>query len=351
MLTIKFLKAAHGDSIAITIGEASNSYRILVDGGPKECFVKQSGPKTKFGPLKELLDLCNSKNTKIDLTVLTHVDDDHIGGLLAAVQYPQYRPLLFNKLLFNSGKIILKEFGGEANERLNAKVKIYESGLTSISQGVDFDEIMTGINLDRRACVSGDRFCVPGGEITILSPERAQLQDLLTKWNDEAPSSLTSTKENDYNFSIAELAQNDVFKEDGSVTNASSIAFLLRTKTASVLLLGDALPSTICRTLTSFGYSTSKPLKVDLCKLSHHASKANTNSELLGIIDCNKYVVSTNGLRHNLPNKATFARILNLNPNSELLFIYPELIKKVFSQNEIEKYGERLQVVNGEIVL
>ena len=248
--------------------------------------------------------------------------------------------------------MISNELGGTVPALLNAKVQLHADKLTSISQAVDLDEILTdNYKCHRKLCVAGDVIEVPGGRLTILSPERKQLQDLLQKWKDEAPDSLTSATDKDYVVPLERLANEDKFCEDGSVNNASSIAFLLETKSASALFLGDALPTTVCRSLCSLGYSVESPLKVDICKLSHHGSKANTSPELLTLVNSKQFVVTTNGARHGLPNKATFARILKSQPDSEILFTYPNLIKEIFLVEEIGLHANKLVAAEEEITL
>jgi len=43
---------------------------------------KGKNGKPEYGELKDAIDAIREKDEKIDLLVLTHVDDDHIGGVL-----------------------------------------------------------------------------------------------------------------------------------------------------------------------------------------------------------------------------------------------------------------------------
>jgi beta-lactamase superfamily II metal-dependent hydrolase len=103
------------------------------------------------------------------------------------------------------------------------------------------------------------------------------------------------------------------------------------------LLLGDAYPSTVVDGLKYFGFSEENPLKAEFVKVSHHGSKANTNYELLSLIDSDKFIISTNGT-HNLPNKQCLARIINSKPGVSLYFNYPDLINEIFSSEDREEF-------------
>jgi hypothetical protein len=181
------------------------------------------------------------------------------------------------------------------------------------------------------------------GEITILSPQEEQLRSLAKKWEHEESNLFTSGPSNDYGYSLDELLESDVFEEDKSVHNGSSIAFLIESGDAKALFLGDAHAPTICTSLRNLGYSEEEPLTVGLCKLSHHGSKANTSMELLSLIKSEVFIVSTNGLRHGLPNKRTIARIKAVSPNSSVLFNYPGLKERMFNTEELNDLGPFVQ--------
>ena len=52
---------------------------------------------------------------------------------------------------------------------------------------------------------------------------------------------------------------------------------------------------------TALQMQVHQPLKIDYVKVSHHGSKANTNDELLSLLDCNNFIISANGRHHGLP--------------------------------------------------
>lgn len=72
MLNIKVLKALNGDCIIISYGK-KKEHNVLIDGGQG---------KVCFRQLCRYIDSLKKESNKIDLLVLTHIDSDHIDGIL-----------------------------------------------------------------------------------------------------------------------------------------------------------------------------------------------------------------------------------------------------------------------------
>ena len=95
------------------------------------------------------------------------------------------------------------------------------------------------------------------------------------------------------------------------------------------------------------GYSKQNKLKVDIVKVSHHGSKDNTSNELLELIECNKFLISTDGKQHGHPDKEALARIICSQNNPCFIFYY-NIAHKIFSEDEISKNIFSI-VVNNEV--
>ena len=83
-MKIQLLQANYGDAIHLRVRENRNQYRnILIDGGTKDTWTfKNKNNKTEDGALKKFIKQIRDKKEFIDLLILTHIDDDHIGGVL-----------------------------------------------------------------------------------------------------------------------------------------------------------------------------------------------------------------------------------------------------------------------------
>lgn len=349
-LKVKFLQALHGDSILITNESENGTSKILIDGGPPYAFKARKPGDHRDGKLKKALDELLEANQKIDLVILTHVDDDHIGGLLRAFEHPDYLPKITKRILFNSGQLIYEHFNLPNNALNEIHGNFDANPQTSINQGISFEKFISDHQLwDRQLIKQSSTYQLSDLTLRFLSPNESALEKLLNTWTLEQTSSFTSAANTDYRFSYDELLASDSFTQDQSIPNGSSLSFILEKGDLRLAFLGDAHPNIVIEGLQKFGYTEANPLKAKLVKISHHGSKGNTNLELLKLIETDKYVVSTDGSKHGLPDKLTFARIHSINPNATILFNYPHLITDIFTKSEREKLGQRLKAADGEI--
>lgn len=72
------------------------------------------------------------------------------------------------------------------------------------------------------------------------------------------------------------------------------VLVLLLKLNKKIMFLGDSAPIIVKDKLLSIGYSSEKPIKVDLIKLTHHGSKFNICNELIEMIDCDNFIISSN---------------------------------------------------------
>lgn len=347
-MEVNFLKAFNGDCIHITYKHEDSQKNILIDGGIGKTYSYRNLKRKSqiiYGELYLLIERIRKAEEFIDLLVLTHVDDDHIAGILKWVKSDPLFSETVKKVWFNSGSIIKKEFEGDNNEDYDNELVLDESEEstdTSIGQGVKFEKIIRDNNIWKEELIQSlDKIDFFGLEVTILSPDKGNLNKLLGKWEKEKPESLDTSKKNDYSISIkTHIEQDTDFKEDTSIHNGSSIAFIIQYKDQKMLFLGDSHPSVIINSLKTLEHSSENKLDVIFTKLSHHGSKSNTSSELLELLDCNNFIISSNGDKHSLPHKRCLSRIINYRNNCKLFFNYPELIDDIFSKNDKLEYPD-----------
>lgn len=341
-MEIKFLEADHGDCIIIKVFDKENPKNILIDGGPGKTYMERDQRSGRWvdKPLKKELDKIFSEGQIVDLLILTHVDDDHIGGLLKWIGSGSFRKEQIGEVWFNSGRNIFEHFNlEEIPENLIDFDIEDEDKNTGIKQGEKFEDYLQSLDLWDKKVIKG------GGELNrfnlrfdIISPGDEQLKELLHKWDKETDSLFTAKGQNDYSSTIDELLEDDTFEEDKSVHNGSSIAFILSREGKNFLFLGDAHPSVVVKHLKALKYTYDDPLECEVVKVSHHGSKANTNSDLLRLIKSNHFVISANGKHHHLPNKRCVARILNHHPKAKISFNYSDLVNEIFEKEEREKF-------------
>ena len=115
-MKINFLKAFNGDSFWISFLENESPRNIIIDGGTGNTYKSSSNVK---GDLFKIIEKIREDKQFIDLLVLTHFDDDHIGGILRWLNKDKEAPKLIKKVWFNSGKEIAKKFEIAENKDLN----------------------------------------------------------------------------------------------------------------------------------------------------------------------------------------------------------------------------------------
>ncbi len=352
-LSFRFIQAFNGDAIFITRQQNGIFTNILIDGGPEYTF-KKHPKKPSSGPLKDILERLLSAGQTLNLVILSHVDDDHIGGLIAGFEEVGYLSENTKEIWFNSGKVLAEYFKLEPNPESEILINQQNKLETTTEQGVQLEDLIESAGINKKLFIqAGDEYIFEGFKFTLLSPSLRALEALSKRWDKEIAQNEIKKNETaratDYGTMFKELLENDHFEEDKSVTNGSSIAVLLEVDNVKALFLADAFPSIICASLRALGYNESNRLKVDFVKISHHGSKKNTSDELLSIIDTNRFIILTDGSSHGFPNKVTLARIHKRFPDAIIKFNYPELIRRIFSPDELKEITLKFDELDEEI--
>ncbi len=89
------------------------------------------------------------------------------------------------------------------------------------------------------------------------------------------------------------------------------IAFILEYDGKRVLFGADAYASVLTDGLRRYAerVGEARP-RIDLVKLSHHGSNANISMDMLGLIDCRRWLISTNGDNFAHPDDAAIAKVI-----------------------------------------
>lgn len=280
-LKIKFLSVGCADSILISYQNTDNQpCHIILDGGEKD----------NFQLLKQELDSL----PYVNLLVITHIHNDHIGGLSQLVNDATFCKKGFIKSCW-----------------FNAYTKIQhplqQSGHIGVKEGILLRDDLTqrlGIDLPF-VTTQTPHLDLHSAKLTVLSPDFKSLEKMLAHWQIHEP---IGTRQSDYDRTIEELAKKKQPRFDNSTVNRSSIAFLFEYEAVKILLLADSHPSVVEASLRALKYSEVNKLKVDYMKVAHHGSKYNTSSELLNLIECRQFIFTADGLSN--PDKVVLARII-----------------------------------------
>ena len=301
-VTLKFFKAGCGDAISIkhTKNETLVEHHLLIDAGFNSTY-----PNTLKPEIQSIVD----SGKQADLYILTHTDRDHINGLFNAIH--QFGTSWASNFWFNHSPIEPMYY--PPDEEVNVGIR----------QGIELRNLLQDKGVLANNTVTTDTSISLGDALlTVLSPDKAQYSKWLDLWKEQerefqakeaSGEQVAAKKLPDYGLPLSTFATAN-FKEDNSFANRSSIAILYQVGNFTAILTGDAHPSVLCESIRNLGYDEKNPLPVDILKLSHHGSAGSTSDELLRLISCQNYVISTNGMCYNLPNKQTLARILH-SPN------------------------------------
>ncbi len=307
-MKIFFYQAECGDAARIRYaGDDGKIHNILIDSGYERSFTHV---------LRQQISEIYDKEEPIDLWIVSHIHDDHIGGVvryISSVKIGEFTDHV-NEWFYNvpRPKTLFKKM-----ERPDAV-----SQIKSIDQGDLLSDYLFSVDKLRDFdVVSGTEMQSYNGlTIAILSPTPKKLSQLREKYKlpgtplerSEDNSLSVASKSRGYDYATKLQDFNlDLWKEDDSVENGSSISVLTTLDNKNILWLADSHPSDVVASLQKLGYTIENRIKCECVKVTHHGSKGNNSNALYDLIDCENYMISVNGEnRHYLPTKEAISRIL-----------------------------------------
>ncbi|MEW2399373.1 hypothetical protein [Streptomyces sp. NPDC046862] len=310
MIRFTMMPGEDGDCLLLQYGDDTFVHRVLVDGG-------RTGTYPRVKPTLAALD------GLVDVLVVTHVDQDHILGVLALMADPD-RPVEFGDVWFNGFDHLLdtEGFGAQDGEKLTSTLLTGQAPWNDAFGG-------RGVEVGRPLGWFDD-----GSTLDVLSPDRGQLERLAPVWVKEcARHGLIPGRDPDElppvpgfeqfgGVDVDQLAASP-FKPDTSKTNLTSIGLLFEYEGRRLVLTGDADDRRLVASLRPRAEAEGGRLHVDALKVAHHGSGHNLSNELLGLLDCDRYLISTSGARHAHPDDIAMARILKHGGSEkEIVFNY-----------------------------
>lgn len=262
MVKVFAYNAGKGDCVRVYFADTHN---IFIDTGV-----------TRFaGRLKELCYKIRAAGQTLDVLILTHVDDDHIGGLLSLLRIGWQCP--FREVRMNHTGV-----KGAENTCLSTQQndEVYNR---LIEQGIAVLPLLAG---------------------TELHIDSATIQAIWPNQIMEETRSINTplARKNDYGFSFIELAGAHIDKTDRSINNKNSVVLIFEYEGHRLLFLGDAWAEDI---ITALGKGMQR---FDMVKLSHHGAVGNLTEEFRNHICCDNYLICTDGIMH--PDKQTIAKLI-----------------------------------------
>lgn len=297
MLNLHAIQAEFGDSFILEYGKKTSPRYILIDGGPKGVYDNY---------LKsEIEKIVRTRN--LDLVILSHVDDDHVVGLVDLFadiddQIVNHDPkaITVGGLWHNSFRDTIDTDGGIESQiktmLANSSLASTMSTTNNIVLGVEGGRKLTilakklGIKINDEfggKNIIADDIAGPitfnGLKVTIVGPTNSNLVNLKKKWAEWI-------KKNPKKIAKDPLV---AAKADGSVPNLSSIMVLVEFDGKTILLTGDGRGDHLLQGLDRAGLlDNSGKIHVDVLKVQHHGSNRNSNEKFFDKVTASQYVIS-----------------------------------------------------------
>lgn len=327
---LEALPAHKGDCLLLHFGADDDPKLIVIDGGPSSTYRPHLRPR--LVELRAERNLSDERPLPIHLLMVSHIDDDHIKGILELTaelrnQKDSAQPLLYDirRIWHNTFDDIIKTTPEELQSSITSKFGAASSAdvvlakspnlshdaamvLVSVPQGRQLREDIVFLDLHLNApfpsLVMQDganpaaHFLLEGHlKITTIGPMQPQLAALQAahdKWLQDNGKARDAPE--------AALAA----FSDRSVPNLSSIVIQVEQDGQTMLLTGDARGDHILTGLRAAGLLADGGIyEVDVLKAPHHGSDNNVDDSFFEQVRATHYVFSGDG-KHGNPEREMF---------------------------------------------
>jgi len=361
--TLDVRRARKGDCLVLHYGSPDDPGLALIDGGPANVY--QPHLKPRLAEIRKMRELDPDTPLTVDMLMVSHIDDDHICGVLEltkelveAKDAQQPLPLkikgvwhnTFDDIIGNNPKELLasvtSSFGtaslsGDVDvEGLNpdaAKV------LASVDQGFRLRDDSKALGLRINPQLKGQLVLAKakakkvdmgrGLSLTIVGPMNDEVKALQKAHDDFLKKKKTKKGE----ASLAAFT-------DTSVPNLSSLVVLAEVGKKRILFTGDARGDKVLEGLELVGLlkkDGKSKIKVDVLKCPHHGSDRNIDPIFFRRIPADHYIFSGNG-QHGNPERATLQMLLDERGDEKFTIhlTYPIPDIDVERKAEAKKHGK-----------
>lgn len=337
---IQTFPVGSGDCITLLLKNGDKEMHIMVDCG-------------RYKP--EVDDYVkNEFHGHIDYLIVTHIDNDHIKGLIEMLSSKP--DLTINHIFYNCYQRTSDDLQ-EWDERMVENMKNVYHHLPVVIDMLDqkinaetskslAELILENENWKRawrREYITDESSMVDLGDemgrMIFLSPNKEALDTLDKKYRLLFWKTLYKPKKLDYDkeetiyeslMRIMEQEDYEGFDEEPvsskvldenalklyadekmkvlSPANEASIAFIWEHEGHRILFMGDANPDQVVKKIGDVYKDTPKPVLFDAIKISHHGSAHSTSKELVSIADSERYFVT--GGANARPSYQALSRII-----------------------------------------
>lgn len=347
LLSLDVLPARKGDCLILHYGSKDDPGLILIDGGPSQVYKPHLKPRLER--IRQARSVKDNDSLPVDILMVSHIDDDHIKGLLemtnelinAGRQRPPL-PVRAMSVWHNSLDEIIQNASGDlvaaVTEQFGAASLAGESDtdgldetaamvLSSVAQGLQLRDNVRMLEwpvnaefdgaLVRAQEQSNSLTLDRGLNFTIVGPMEPELEALQEEYREFVKEREGDRKRDGMLASFT----------DNSIPNLSSIVVYAELGGKTILLTGDARGDKILEGLEMVGLlkpDSDEKLHVDILKVPHHGSDRNMEPIFFRRVTADHYVFSGNG-EHGNPERCTLEMLLNERSEDKfsIHFTYP----------------------------
>jgi beta-lactamase superfamily II metal-dependent hydrolase len=362
-MKLHVIQAEYGDCFVLSSEMGKKSTTILIDGGPYQTFEKHLKPALQKLP----------KNGKLDLVVLSHIDNDHIIGLVdlfgqikdqrekglhELVKITKLWHNSFNYLLqtdedpnsFFKKSILSMNFDSE-EEKKKMENSIPSIIMTGFQQASDLSSFANSLKIpinpefDKLIMEENALKTIKFNDITfhILGPSKKNLDKLRKEW----------AEWHDKNILDQKLVFDLIHILDKSIPNLSSIMLLAASHDKNILFTGDGSADDVINALSEGSMLDNQgKFHVDVLKVPHHGSDRNVTPDFFNTVTADYYVISANG-RDDNPSVNTLKWIIeSVNKTKKpKTFVFTNStpnIEQILKQYDQNKYNYKCIFLKGK---
>jgi len=333
LFTLEAVRAEAGDCLLLLYGNPKKPRIIVIDGGPTKAVYRRL--RDRLDELRDAAGLTDDeKPLPIELLMVSHIDDDHIDGILhltrQLIDEGGDKSYKLKSMWHNSFDDVIGNSADELQSAATSDVEAASAGgnffdqdlvqhdtalvLASVNQGRELRDNARLLGLsppllmakaDEKPKNFGD-----GLTLRVVGPLRKQVEALQKEWEKK----LKELKE-EGKLPEAEAAS----FSDKSAANLASIVVIAEAEGKTMLLTGDARADFLMEALREQELvDDNDRLHVYLFKLPHHGSNRNVERSTFSSITADEYVISGDG-HHGNPDVDTFNMLFGGREDAGLL--------------------------------
>lgn len=342
IFSLDVIRARKGDCLIMHYGSKDDPHMVMIDGGPSGVYTPHLRPRIER--IRGDRGLGDNDSLPVDAVMVSHVDDDHIRGIIdltgelrESMDAQQPQLLQIFGLWHNSFENLINNTPRELTDAISKKVPTasVEDGalpddvtldnddedeetitstlkvLASIQQGAQLRRNAERLDLPLNPAFDGKLVFAEGENsvpmdngltFTVVGPMLPELRALHKKHQEWL-------KDLDEQGKTAEDAL--AAYVDKSVPNLSSLVVLAEVEGATILLTGDARGDKILKGLELVRLmDQGGKMHVNVLKVPHHGSSNNLNPDFFERITADHYVFSGNG-EHGNPERKSLEMLMN----------------------------------------